>query len=109
MKKMMAGVGVAALIGCLGTVVFAKNTATKVPGEAKFKELCAMCHPNGGNIVNPKKTLTKKDRETNKILTEADIVQNMRKPGPGMTKFNEKMLSDKDATEIAKYIIMTFK
>ena len=36
-------------------------------GETLFKEHCALCHPDGGNIVNPKKTLHKKDREENNI------------------------------------------
>jgi len=77
-------------------------------GESLFKEHCALCHPDGGNIVNPKKTLHKKDREANSIKSKDDIVNIMRKPGPGMTTFDVKSIPDKDAKEIAEYIIKTF-
>jgi cytochrome c6 len=77
-------------------------------GDTKFKELCAVCHPNGGNIINPQKTLMKKVREANKIKTAADIIKNMRNPGPGMTKFDQKTVSDKDALAIAEYILKAF-
>jgi len=33
----------------------------------------------------------------------------MRKPGAGMTSFDDKILSDKAAKEIAEYILKTFK
>jgi cytochrome c6 len=33
----------------------------------------------------------------------------MRKPGEGMTTFDKKTVSDKEATAIADYIIRTFK
>ena len=78
-------------------------------GEALFKQHCAICHPDGGNIVNPAMTLQKKTREGNGVKTAGDIVGKMRNPGPGMTKFDTKALPDKDANEIAQYIIKTFK
>ena len=78
-------------------------------GEALFKQHCEMCHPNGGNIVNPKRTLSKKDREANGVKSKDDIVHFMRKPGPGMTAFDEKVLPEKAAKEIAEYIQKTFK
>ncbi len=74
-----------------------------------FKQNCAVCHPDGGNIVNPKKTLHKQDREANNVKTEADIVKIMRNPGPGMIKFDEKTIPDKQAKEIAGYILQSFK
>jgi len=78
-------------------------------GEDLFKQHCAPCHPNGGNIVNPQKTLRQKDREANGVKTASDIVGKTRNPGPGMTKFDEKALSNKDAQAIAEYILKTFK
>jgi cytochrome c6 len=33
----------------------------------------------------------------------------MRNPGPGMTKFDKKTISDKEARAIADYILKTFK
>ena len=78
-------------------------------GEALFHQHCAICHPDGGNIVNPKKTLHKKDRLANGVKTASDIVHLMRNPGPGMTKFDAKTIPDKDAKEIAEYEMKTFK
>ena len=77
-------------------------------GEALFKQHCSICHPDGGNIVNPQKTLHKKDREANGVKMASDIVNKMRNPGPGMTQFDEKTIKDKDATQIAGYILKTF-
>jgi cytochrome c6 len=77
-------------------------------GEALFKQHCSVCHPDGGNIVNPAKTLHKKDREANGVKTRSDIVKKMRNPGPGMTQFDEKTISEKDAGAIAGYILQTF-
>ena len=77
-------------------------------GEALFKANCAVCHPDGGNVVNPAKTLHKKDRDANNVKTAKDIIGRMRKPGPGMTQFDQKTISDKDAKEIAEYILKTF-
>ena len=88
----------------MGSDVFADGKS----GEALFKEHCALCHPDGGNIVNPKKTLHKKDLDANKIRSKDDIVKIMRKPGPGMNTFDAKLVSDKDAKEIAEYILKTF-
>ncbi|MBA4371728.1 MAG: cytochrome C [Thermodesulfovibrio sp.] len=81
----------------------------KISGENAFKEHCAACHPDGGNIVNPQKTLHKKDREANKVKTAADIIGKMRNPGPGMSQFDKKTVSDEEAGAIANYILKTFK
>ncbi len=82
----------------------------KQPRGAKlFEQHCAACHPNGGNIINPAFTLHKKDRELHGVKTAKDLVGKMRKPGPGMTVFDAKTLPDKDAREIAEYILKTFK
>lgn len=109
MKKSIV-LPIIAVAACLiGTMAHAENPAKKNLGESKFKELCSMCHPDGGNIINQKKTLHAKDRAASGIKSEADIIKIMRKPGPGMTTFDAKTVSDKDAGEIAKYIIKTFK
>ncbi len=97
------------LVLCITIFGSAQKASSQNAGEAKFKELCSMCHPDGGNIVNPKKTLHKKDRETTGVKTESDIIKLMRHPGPGMTTFDEKTVPDKVASEIAKYVITTFK
>ena len=95
----------------LGAAVFLVTAASLVmadqaqTGETLFKQHCAVCHPAGGNIVNPKKTLHKQDREANNVKTAADIMKIMRNPGPGMIKFDEKTIPDKQAKEIAGYIL----
>ena len=90
----------------------------EMSGEALFKQNCASCHPNGGNILNPKKTLSKRDREANNVVTAADIINKMRNPGPspthpqewaGMKMFDKYKISDDEAQKIADYILTTFK
>ncbi len=108
MKKVTVLLVSILIVCCVGAVAFAEK-ASKNTGEAEFKEHCAICHPEGGNIINPKKTLHKADREANNIKSEADIVKIIRKPGPGMTPFDEKTVSDAQAKEVAKYIFKTFK
>ncbi len=83
-------------------------SAEKIDGATKFKEHCAVCHPNGGNIVNPKKTLDSKTLAANGIKTAKDIIAIMRNPGPGMTKFDTKTISDTEAKAIANYILKAF-
>ena len=95
--------GIGGLILAGGMALGAEQT-----GEALFKKNCAICHVNGGNIMNAQKTLHKKEREANGVKTAADIIKKMRNPGPGMTKFDEKAVSNKDAHEIAEYILRTF-
>ena len=82
--------------------------ASKIDGKKLFETHCAVCHKDGGNIVNPQKTLKKADREASGIKTASDIVKQMRNPGPGMTKFDKKMLSDKEAKAIAEYILKKY-
>ncbi len=77
-------------------------------GEVLFQQHCSPCHPDGGNNINPQKTLHKKDREANGVKTAEDIIGKMRNPGPGMTKFDEKTLPDADAKAIAEYALKTF-
>lgn len=77
-------------------------------GEPAFLKNCIACHADGGNEVNPVKTLSRADLKRNGILTPDDIVRLMRNPGPGMLKFDPATLSDEDARTIAEYILATF-
>jgi len=96
----------------------AQDESKEHPGKVLFNNNCSPCHPDGGNIINPKKTLHKKDLDANKITTAEDIVKKMRNPGPspthpqdwaGMKMFDQKTISDQDAYNIADYILKTFK
>ncbi len=99
---------VAAALAVPATAAWAaQKKASK--GAELFQTHCAVCHPDGGNIINADFTLKKKSREAHGVKTAKDIVGKMRKPGPGMTVFDAKTISDKDAREIADYIIKTFK
>jgi len=109
MKKAIVVTVLSACVCLFTGAGFAGEGAKGKSGEELYKEHCAVCHPDGGNIINPQKTLNKKELDANKIKSAADIVAKMRNPGPGMTKFDKKMISAGDAKKIATYILNTFK
>ncbi len=108
MKKVLIVSGFIAAASFVMTSGFPGKAFSAESGEALFKQHCAVCHVNGGNIVNPKKTLHKEDREANNVKTAADIIGKMRNPGPGMIKFDENTIPNQEAHEIAEYILKTF-
>ncbi len=75
--------------------------ATSTGGEI-FKANCSVCHPHGGNVMRPDKTL-KGIRNPGKIITQ------VRSGGGGMPSFDAKTISDADAKQLAEYIMKTFK
>ena len=93
----------------LTAAVTTADTKGKLDAKVEFEKHCASCHPAGGNIVNPAKTIKKADLTKAGIKSWKDIVAKMRKPGPGMTVFSKKEISDKEAKAIAEYILKTFK
>lgn len=93
----------------LVAVAVAPAAGAATSGADLFKLHCAACHADGGNIINPKKSLHKADREANGVKGVKDIIGRMRKPGPGMTTFDVKTIPDKDARAIADYVLKTFK
>lgn len=102
-------VGTAVMVCCLTlTAAVGSFAASGKSGEALFKEHCAACHPDGGNIINPRKTLNKKDLESNGSASAEAIIKLMREPGPGMLKFDAKTIPDKDARSIADHILKKF-
>lgn len=98
MKKSIIAIAVAMGVSMISGGAFAAGG----DGEAVFKAKCAPCHPDGGNIINPKETL--KGLKDSKM-----IVKKIRKGGGGMTAFDAKAVSDADAKLVADYIIKTFK
>lgn len=109
MKKALALTG-ALLVSLLATEGFSDTEkGGKIDAKKEFEKHCAVCHPNGGNIVNPQKPLNKSSLAANGVKTARDIVAKMRNPGPGMTKFDAKTMSNKEATAIAAYVLKTFK
>jgi cytochrome c6 len=92
-----------------GRAVAMDKKADPVPGEQLFIRYCAGCHPKGGNVINPKKTPNEENRKAHGVVKAEDIVKLMRSPGPGMRAFDENTIPDKEATEIAEYVLTTFK
>jgi cytochrome c6 len=50
--------------------------------------------PDGGDTINPQKTLHAKALAANNITKPEDIVKTMRNPGPGMNKFDQTTIPD---------------
>jgi cytochrome c6 len=107
-QKMITAAYAFLMMGGLLTFSLAEMKSNKT-GEELFKGNCAICHPDGGNIINPSKTLRKVDLEANKITTKSDIVMKMRHPGKGMSTWSAASLPDSYAEDIADYILKTFK
>jgi len=93
-----------ATVGFCGTL-----KGEKISGKKEFEKHCASCHPNGGNIVNNRKTLNASSLKVNGVKGSKDIIAKIRKPGPGMTSFDEKTISNREANAIADYVLKTFK
>ena len=110
MKKRSIAVVALLTLGLFASAGFADTKkGGKIDGKKEFEEHCAVCHKDGGNMITPAKTLSKKDREANGVKSSKDIIKLMRKPGPGMTAFDSKTISDKEAKAISDYILKTFK
>ena len=78
-------------------------------GEGLFKQYCSPCHPNGGNVSDPERTLQGSALRSHHITKPRDIVHIMRNPISRMIRFDAETLSDKDATAIAEYVLYTFR
>lgn len=110
MKKELIVSGALLSICLFATAGFSETTkGGKSEGQKEFEKHCAVCHPKGENIVSPKKTLDKKSLQASGVKSAKDIIAKMRNPGPGMNKFDEKTISDREAKAIAEYILKTFK
>lgn len=105
----LTGAAVSFLFFCGGPAADVAAQDKPAAGEELFKTHCQVCHPDGGNIINKEKPLTRKALSASGIKTPRDIVKQMRNPGTGMTTFGEKEVPDRDAEAIAKYILKTFK
>ncbi|HTP64914.1 MAG TPA: c-type cytochrome [Geobacteraceae bacterium] len=108
-KSLIAAVSILTLAAFSAVGLADTKKGGKIDGKKEFEEHCAVCHKDGSNVVNPAKTLSKKDRMANGVKSAKDIVKLMRKPGPGMTAFDAKTISDKEAMAIAEFIIKTYK
>jgi len=87
----------------------APASATVRDGEALFRQYCAPCHPNGGNVSDPERSLYGSVLKRKHITTPEDIVRIMRNPLSRMIRFDPSTLSDRDARAIAEYVLKTFR
>ena len=78
-------------------------------GEALFKQYCSPCHPDGGNVSDPQRTLHGSDLRANHITRPEDIVRIMRNPISRMIRFDTTTISDQDAMTIAEYVLTAFR
>lgn len=97
----------AALVSTLFTGCSDRQGSTS--GEHLYALHCAGCHPGGSNTINPAKTLKTADLQRNMIATPEDIVEKLRNPGPGMPRFTEAMIPEKEALRIGSYVLKTFR
>ena len=109
MKKALALSILAVSLIVFGLACQKGQTAEETPGKTLFMQHCAVCHPDGGNAITPDLTLHREKLKAHNITKPGDIIEKMRNPGPAMTKFDNDTISDKDAKEIAEYILRTFK
>jgi len=77
-------------------------------GEQLYQQYCASCHPDGGNVSDPKKNLRKSNLQSKRLNKPEAIVTVMRKPGSRMISFDVSTISDEDARAIALYVLETF-
>lgn len=78
-------------------------------GEELFRQFCHNCHPDGGNVSDPRRPLYGSALRRNHITTPEDIVRIMRNPLSRMIRFDAKTIPDEDARRIAEYVLTTFR
>lgn len=109
MNRGVIAIAVCTLVIFAGVAGVEAAKGDKTDGSKGFDKHCAACHANGGNMINPAKTLSKKQLNARGIKNANDIVAVMRKPGPGMTTFDKKTVPDTEAKAIADHILKSFK
>lgn len=78
-------------------------------GEELFMQFCHNCHPDGGNVSDPKRNLYGPALRKSHVTKPEHIVRIMRKPRSRMISFDQETISDKDARAIAEYVLNTFR
>jgi cytochrome c6 len=93
---MIAGI----LCGLLAMPGMTQETGA-ASGELLFKQNCAACHANGGNIINPKLPL----KGSPVLKTFASFLSQVRKPQQPMPAFPPSTISDAQAKGLYDYIL----
>lgn len=85
------------------------QAAERQTGAALFRQFCFNCHPDGGNVSDPQRTLRGADLRRHHITAPEDIVRIMRRPISRMIGFDAQTIPDREARAIAEYILTTFR
>ena len=111
MKKHIISWCALIMMFCIHAQGNAQENQENIAGKQLFLKHCAVCHPDGGNVINPRKTLGKNDLEKNNLNSIDALVRYMKDPGPGMPKLvhEDREITIEQAREIAAYTINTFK
>ncbi|HEY6871173.1 MAG TPA: c-type cytochrome [Geobacteraceae bacterium] len=110
MKGPVPSLGLALLAAvCLVPAGCGRGPESGKSGETLFMIHCSGCHPEGGNVKYPRKSLDRMTLTANGITTPQQIVHLMRHPGAGMKEFDRGTISDADARKVAEYVLAAFK
>nr|YP_009395500.1 cytochrome c553 [Vertebrata isogona]ARW64599.1 cytochrome c553 [Vertebrata isogona] len=94
-----------ALLSVCNTIVFSEESVIDLDAGAQvFSQNCVSCHAGGNNLVNPLKTLSLKDLETNSRDNVKGIITQVTYGGNGMPVFGER-LSDEEIINVANYVL----
>lgn len=74
-------------------------------GEKLFQMNCALCHPNGNNIIIPEKNLKKDNLESNGMNSISSISYQITNGKNGMPAFGDLLIQE-DIQTIANYILL---
>jgi cytochrome c6 len=72
-------------------------------GEAIFSTNCAVCHPEGGNVVDPAKPV----RGSAKLKDFPTFLGWIRVPNSPMTPFSAAQIPEAQARELYRYVVET--
>jgi len=92
------------------SIIRQQKSRQKTPVKTLFANHCSPCHPQGGNLQNPNKTLMWQSLEAGGLTTIGAITQYILDPPPKMPRlFHENATPSKeDARRLAVFILKTF-
>ena len=82
-----------------------QETGSEGKGRETFAMNCSPCHPQGGNLIKPEKTI----KGSKKLTNPKALLEWIRKSVASMPVFPAARISDKQAEELYLYIVMAAK
>lgn len=83
----------------------AQETGKGDAGREEFQTNCSSCHPKGGNVIKPGKPI----KDSKKLANAKVFLGWIRKPVAPMPSFPAAKISDQQADELYRYIVMAAK